>query len=137
MDALSDERGQALVLTTALLGVAAAAIVGLSAVSHRSLDGVRDQRAGEAATAAAGVAVADLQFERIRALGHELDRAEIAGFVDDPLVTAAARDAAARLARLHDRAEPSDVRVLAIGFEIEVHVTLAGRTHVALLGSNP
>ncbi|MBI2323892.1 MAG: hypothetical protein HYU87_02865 [Chloroflexi bacterium] len=137
MDALSDGRGQALVLTAILLGVAAAAIVGLSGVSHRILDGVRAQRAGEAAAAAAGTAVADLQFDRVRALGRELGRAEIAVFVADPAVAGAARHAAARLARLHDRADPTDVRVIAIGFEIEVHVTLSGRTHVALLGSNP
>ena len=137
MDALSGERGQALVLTALLLGVAAAAIVGISSVSDRILDGVRAQRAGEATAAAAGTAVADLQFERVRALGRELDRAEIAAFVADPTVIEAARDAAARLARLHDRADPRDVRVIAIGFEIEVHVTLGGWTHVALLGSNP
>lgn len=134
---MTSERGQALVLTAALLGVAAVAIVGLRAVSDRILDGVRDERAGEAAAAAAGTAVADLQLARVLARGHELDRSEIAVFAAEPAVTDAARAAAARLARLHGRADPSDVRVVGIGFEIEVHVTLAGRTHVALLGSEP
>jgi hypothetical protein len=137
VDALRAERGQALVLTAILLGVAAAAIVGLGGVSHRILDDVRSQRAGEAAVAAAGAAVADLQFDRARALGRELDRAEIAAFVADPAVIEAAHLAALRLARLHDRADPSDVRVIGIGFEIEIQVTLGGRGHVALLGSNP
>ena len=137
MDALRAERGQALVLTALLLGVAAVAIVGLGGASHRMIDGVQAQRAGEAAAAAAGAAVADLQLDRARALGRELDRSDVGAFVADPAVTEAARFAAARLARLHDRADPSDVRVIAIGFEIEVHVTLGGRTHVALLGSNP
>lgn len=137
MDALSADRGQSLVLTAILLGLAAAAIVGLGGVSHRLVDGVRTQRAGEAAAAAAGAAVADLQFDRARALGRDLDRAEVTAFVADPVVADAARQAAGRLARLHDRADPTDVRVIAIGFEIEVHVTLGGRTHVALLGSNP
>lgn len=137
MDPLRSERGQALVLAAALLGLAAAAVVGLGSVSERLLEGVRAQRAGEAAAAAAGAAVADLQIDRERALGRELDRAEIAAFVADPAVAEAAHQAAGRLARLHDRADPGDVRVIAIGFEIEVHVTLGGRTHVALLGSNP
>lgn len=131
------DRGQALVFAVLLLGIAALALVGLRGASERILDAVRDDRAGEAAAAAAGTAVADLAFARSRALGHELDRAETAAFAAEPAVTDAAREAAVRLARLHGRADPSDVRVLAIGFEIEIHVTLAGRAHVALLEAAP
>lgn len=131
------ERGQALVFAVLLLGVAAAALTGLRTVSDRILDGVRDDRAGEAAAAAAGTAVADLQYARSRTLGHELDRDETAAFAADPAVTDAARAAAVRLARLHGRADPSEVRVVGIGFEIEVHVTLGGRAHVALLEAAP
>jgi hypothetical protein len=131
------ERGQALVFAALLLGIAAAALVGLHAASTRILDGVRDDRAGEAAAAAAGAAVADLQLERALALGHDLDRAETAGFVADPAVAEAAKAAAIRLARLHGRADPSDVHLIAIGFEIEVHVTLGGRRHIALIEAAP
>ncbi len=132
-----DERGQSLVFAALLLGVAAIALVGLRNASDAILDSARDERAGEAAAAAAGAAVADLELARSRVLGHELDRAETAAFAADPAVTTAARDAAFRLARLHGRADPTDVRVLAFGFEVEVHVTLAGRTHVALLEAHP
>lgn len=131
------DRGQALVFAALLLAIAAVAVVGLHAASQRILDAVRTDRAGEAAAAAAGVAVADLQLARARSLGHELDRAETSDFVADPVVTEAARAAAIRLARLHERADPSDVRVIAIGFEVEVHVTLGGRTHIALLEAAP
>lgn len=134
---MTGERGQALVFAVLLLGIAAVALVGLRAVSERILETVRDDRAGEAAAAAGGAAVADLQFARSRALGHELDRAETAAFAAEPAVTEAAREAATRLARLHGRADPREVRVIAIGFEIEVHVALAGRTHVALLEAAP
>lgn len=134
---MSADRGQALVFTALLLGLAATAIVGLGVVSDRIVEGVRDQRAGEAAVAAAGTAVADLLFARSRELGRELERDETAAFAEEPAVGDAARSAAARLARLHRRPDPSDVRVLVFGFEIEVHVTLAGRTHVALLEANP
>lgn len=134
---MTGDRGQALVLTAALLGVAAVAVAGIALASDLIVEGVRDQRAGEAAVAAAGVAVGDLQFARSSALGRELGRDEIAALVSEPATVEAARGAAIALARAHGRADPGDVRVLAIGYEIEVHLTLAGRAHVALLGSNP
>jgi len=137
MDALTAERGQALVFAVLLLGLAAVALLGIRTVSDLILGGVRDDRAGEAAVAAAGAAVADLQLARARELGHDLDRAETAAFVAEPAVGNAARDAAVRLARIHGRADPSDVSVLSFGFEVEVHVTLAGRHHIALLEAAP
>ncbi len=137
MDPVTSERGQALVLSAVLLGLAAFAVVGVLGVSGRLLDDVRDDRAGEAAAAAAGTAVADLQFARGRTLGRDLDRAETAAFVSEPGVTAAARDAALSLARLHGRPDPSEVIVQAFGLEVEVHVTLAGRPHIALLPAAP
>ena len=134
---MSVDRGQTLVLVAVLLAVAAVALVGLRAVSDRILDIARDDRAGEAAVAAAGSAVADLRLLRARELGHELDRAETAAFVAEPTVDNAARDAAIRLAREHGRADPAGVEVLSFGYEIEVHLTLAGRAHTALLEAAP
>jgi hypothetical protein len=134
---VTDARGQSLVLAVLLIAVGAAALVGLRAASERILDAVGDDRAGEAAVAAAGAAVADLQLARSRALGHDLDRAETAAFAADPVVADAARGAAVRLARLHARADPSEVRVVAVGLEIEVHVFLAGRPHIALVEAAP
>lgn len=133
---MSADRGQALVLTALLLGVAAAAVAGIAYASDGLLDGVREQRAGEAAAAAAGTRVADLQFARVRELGRELDASEIAAFAAEPAVVDAARVAADELARAHGRG-PAQTRVRAIGYEIEVHVRLGGRAHIALLGSNP
>ncbi|MDE3113522.1 MAG: hypothetical protein KGN00_02260 [Chloroflexota bacterium] len=137
MDALTSDRGQALVLAAVLLAVAAVALVGLRAVSDRILAIARDDRAGEAAVAAAGAVVADLQLARAHELGHDLDRAETAQFVADPAVTNAARDAAVRLARAHGRSDPAGIEVLSFGYEIEVHLTLAGRPHTALLEARP
>jgi len=127
-----DERGQALVFSVLLLGLAAAVLVGLRDAQDRILDNVRDERAGEAAVAAAGKAVADQQ----RAAG-DLDRAGTAAFVARPDVIDAARAAAIRLARLHGRADPSAVSLHAFGYEIEVHLTLGGRQHIALLEPPP
>lgn len=134
---MTDDRGQALLLVALILGVASAAVVGVRGVSEVVLERARDQRAGEAAVAAAGAAVADLAFARTATLRRELDRAEIAMLVADPVTTGAARAAAERLALLHGRAAPTEVRVLAFGFEIEVHVVMGTGTHVALLGSLP
>ena len=134
---MSDDRGQALVLAAALLGVAAAAVAAIAVASDVVVEAVRDQRAGEAAVAAAGVAVGDLRSARTSALGRELERDEVALLAADPAATEAARGAALELARAHGRAAPTDVRVLAFGHEIEVHLALAGRSHIALLGSDP
>jgi hypothetical protein len=137
VDAVSGDRGQALVLTAALLGVAAVAVVGVRGASERLLDSVRDERAGEAAAAAAGAAVADLVVARAVDLGRELDRDDVARLVAEPLTSETATAAAIRIARVHGRDDPADVRVLGIGFEVEVHVTLAGRKHVALIVALP
>lgn len=134
---MNDEDGQALVLAVLMLAVAAVAMVGLRSVSDGILDGVRDDRAGEAAVAAAGAAVADLEVARERQIGHPLDKNETAALVADPAVVDAARSAALTMARLHGRRPPSAVQVLAFGYEIEVHLTLRGRDHIALLEAQP
>lgn len=134
---MTSDHGQSLVFAALLLGVAAVALVGIRTISDLILDSARDDRAGEAAVAAAGAAVADLQAARARALGRDLGRAETAAFVAQAAVGDAARDAAVRLARLHGRADPTEVTVHSFGFEIEVHLVLAGHHHVALLEAAP
>lgn len=129
---MKDDRGQALVFAVLLLGVAAAALVGLRDAQDRILDAVRDERAGEAAVTAAGEAVSQLQHAK-----GDMDRAATTEFAARPDVIEAARGAAVRLARLHGRADPTDVSVHAYGYEIEVHLTLAGRQHIALLEPPP
>ncbi len=129
---MKDDRGQALVFAVLLLGIAAAALVGLRDAQDRILDTVRDERAGEAAVTAAGQAVSQLQHAK-----GDMDRTATAAFVARPDVLDAARAAAIRLARLHGRADPTDVSLHAYGYEIEVHLTLGGRQHIALLEPPP
>jgi len=131
------EGGQALVAAVVLLGMAAAAIVGLLHAQERLLGAVRDGRAGEAAVAAAGTAVADRYHALARSLGRDPSAAETAAFAADPAVTETAREAAVGMARAHGRADPSEVRVRSFGIEVEVDLLLAGRRHVALLESFP
>jgi hypothetical protein len=137
VDALNAERGQALLGAVLLLAVAALAVAGIAATGERIVGDVRDTRAGEAAVAAAGAAVADLQVARLRELGRSMDTTETALFAAEDRVGAAASEAAARMARAHARADPTDVVVRSFGLEIEVHLTLAGRHHVALLEPPP
>lgn len=134
---MKGERGQALVLAALLAGIAAVAVAGLAVVSAAVLERARDGRSGEAAVSAAGSAVGDILRAREVALGRALMPDDLARIAAEPATLAAARSAAARLAREHGRADPGDVRVGAFRYEVEVRVTVAGREHVALLGYEP
>lgn len=128
------EHGQALVVAALLLGLAALAITLLHGAQDRLVVGVRDQRAGEAAVAAAGSAVADLQLARVRSIGRPLTIREIEAFAAEPSVVEAARAAARRIAEAHGEDRRIELTVLSFGSEIEVHLSLAGRIHIALIG---
>ena len=134
---MTDDRGQALVFAVLILGLAAAALIGLRDVQERILDAVRDDRAGEAAAAAAGMVVSDAMFAGTARAGDHLSQEATAGLASDEDLTAAARSAAAQIALENGRPEPSEVSVHAYGYEIEVHLTLAGRQHIALLEPPP
>jgi len=134
---MSDQNGQALVFAVLLLGLAAVAAVGARDAAQRLLAAVQDERAGEAAVAAAGAAVADLRLRRASELGRELDAAEVAALAGSAEAVAAARAAARRVARAQGRGDPDGVTLRAFGHEIEVHLTLAGHRHIALLVAAP
>jgi hypothetical protein len=127
------DRGQSLVVAALLLAVAALAVTLLLGAQDRLVSAVRDQRTGEAAVAAAGSAVADLQFARVRATGRPLTIGEIEAFAAEASVLEAARVAARRIADAHGDTRLLDVVIRAFGSEIEVHLELGGRTHIALL----
>ncbi|MGH2378526.1 MAG: hypothetical protein ACRDGT_08615 [Candidatus Limnocylindria bacterium] len=134
MDALTRaERGQSLVVAALLAAVAALALTLVHGTGDRLVSAVRDQRAGEAAVAAAGSAVADLQLARVRSAGRALTLAEIEAFAAEDAVLEAAREAARRMAEAHGGAGPVEVTIKSFGSEIEVHLTLGGRRHIALL----
>ena len=134
MDALiGGDRGQSLVVAALLLAVAALAVTLLLGAQDRLITTVRDQRTGEAAVAAAGSAVADLQLARVRAARRPLTIGEIEAFAAEASVLEAARAAARRIADAHGDARIIDVVIRSFGSEIEVHLALGGRTHIALL----
>ena len=134
MDALiRGDHGQSLVVAALLLAVAALAVTLLLGAQDRLVRALRDQRAGEAAVAAAGSAVADLQLARVRAAGRPLTIGEIEAFAAEASVLEAARAAARRIADAHGDARTIDLVIRSFGSEIEVHLALGGRTHIALL----
>lgn len=130
---IRSERGQALVVAAAILGLAAFAVSALLGAQERLLTEVALQRAGEAAVAAAGAAVADLELAYARELGRELAPADIERLAADERAIGAARLAADRMAAAHVVAAPDSVVLRAFGSELEVHLVLRGRRFVALL----
>lgn len=127
------DHGQSLVVAALLLAVAALAVTLLLGAQDRLITAARDQRTGEAAVAAAGSAVADLQLARLRATGRPLTVGEIEAFAAEASVLEAARAAARRIADAHSDARIIEVVIRSFGSEIEIHLGLGGRTHIALL----
>jgi hypothetical protein len=130
---IRSERGQALVVCAAIIGLAALAVSALLGAQERLLAEVALQRAGEAAVAAAGAAVADLELAYARELGRDLVSADIERLAADERVGGAARLAADRMAAAHGVAAPESVVLRAFGSEFEVHLALRGRPYVVLL----
>lgn len=117
MDALTSERGQALVLAAVVVALAALTVAGLRQTQDLLIERVRDERAGEAAVEAAGAVVADR-------LGAGADPLEL---VDDAAARSAALLAATEAAAANGRGAPSDVRLLLAPEAVEVELRQAGR----------
>lgn len=131
---MNDDRGQALAFAVLALGIAAVTIVGLRAAQDRILIDARERRAGEAAVEAAGAALADAEV-RFSASVRDEDgrpravpsRAELDGFVSDPLVIERVRAAADELSVANGSGA---VRDLALHVSIRtIEVALAVGSH--------
>lgn len=139
---MRDDRGQALVLAVLALGIAAATIVGLRAAQDRILMDARERRAGEAAVEAAGAAVADAQVVFLATLRDEAgqprgmpSRAELDGFVSDPLVVERARAAAGELAGANGGGTVSGFSIHAWTTTIEIALALGPHRQRASIDS--
>lgn len=131
--AVSDDGGQALVVAVLLIGIAAAAIVGLRAAQERILETARQEGAGEAAVTAAASVYADAYVGlpvslRASARPAAFDARRL---VADVATREAARLAAADLAARNRGASPSDVAARCAGRQLEVTLTVAGIDHHA------
>jgi hypothetical protein len=122
VDAVSDERGQALLAIVFALAIAASAVIGLRAAQERIVVDARAQRAGEAAVEAAAQSVADLYAS------HPDSAKEL---VVDPNIVERARAAAEELAHENGARGVEQVQLMCDGRRIEARLVLAGHSHRA------
>jgi hypothetical protein len=142
VDAVRDDRGQALVVAVLALGIAAATIVGLQAAQDRILSDARDRRAGEAAVEAAGAALADADLMFRASLRDETGgqrrlptRAELEAFVSDVLVIERVRDAANALAAANGSGTVTDLSLRIAPRSIEIALALGAHQQRASIES--
>jgi len=138
VDAVSGERGQALVIAAILIGIGALAIVGLRVVQDRVLEEARALDAGEAAVEAAAAAIADryvahLDSLRARAFDVPHPTADVVGLLADAATREAARVAAAEAAARNGAAFDGPIDVRCVGRTIEIELRHAGRVHRAAI----
>gem|GEM_PF-2237508 len=136
MDAVKDERGQALVIAAILIGIGALAIVGLRAVQDRMLENAVAQDAGEAAVEAAAAVVADAyvaRIESVRAHAFDVPRptVDIVGMLADPATRESARAAAADVAARNGAVFDGAIEARCVGATIEIELHHVGRLHRA------
>lgn len=137
---MTDDRGQALVLAVLALGIAAATITGLRVAQDRIVFDARERRAGEAAVEAAGAALADAELAFSASLRDEAgrqhavpSRAELEGFVSDPLVVERVRSAADSLSAANGGGPVGDLVIGLSPRTIEIALTLGShRQRVAI-----
>jgi hypothetical protein len=136
VDAVTGERGQALVIAAILIGIGAIAIVGLRVVQDRVLANAVAQDAGEAAVEAAATVVADAYVAQVHSLrAHAFDvprpTANVVAVLADPALGEAARIAAAEAAARNGAVFDGRVEVRCVGATIEIQLRHAGRLHRA------
>lgn len=121
-------------LAALLMGVGAAAIVGLRAAQDRVLESAAARDAGDAAIEAAAVVVADayvahLDAVRTRTLDVPRPTPDIAGLLADPALREAARSAAVELAALNGAVFNGVIDARCAGGAIEIELRHSRRLH--------
>ena len=130
MDAVNDDRGQALVLAVLLIAIASVAVSGLRVAQEQILASARQHRAGEAAVEAATAVIAD-------AYTAELGRVtparspDVLGAITDPRARDAARAAATQVSLLNAGSEVGEVTVRCAAGLVDVSITLGNRLYRA------
>jgi hypothetical protein len=133
VDAVSGDRGQALVLAVLALAIGAVTIVGLHAAQDRILADARDRRAGEAAVEAAGATVADALADLAGSLRDHggtrasPSRAELDALIADPLVVERSRRSANELSAANGGQDVRDL-VMSVGVRT-IEISLAAGAH--------
>jgi hypothetical protein len=141
VDAVSGDRGQALVLAVLALALAAATIVGLQTAQDRILADAHERRAGEAAVEAAGATVADALVELILTLRDERgmsrvapSRSDIEALVADPLVAERSRAAADGLSLANGGRPVRDLTITAGTSAVDIVLSVGAHRQRASIG---
>ncbi|HYR93627.1 MAG TPA: hypothetical protein VEP48_05420 [Methylomirabilota bacterium] len=116
MDALTDERGQALIVAVLFLAIAAVVIGGLRLAQEQILAAARERRAGEAAVEAAAAVAAD---------------AYVAGTLASDETRESARVAATDLSMRNGGPRIDEVAIHCARSGVEVALAVAGRQYRA------
>ena len=130
MDAVNDERGQALILAVLLLAIAAVAISGLRMTQERILAVAREHRAGEAAVEAATAVIADVYTAEVRRVTSP-GPTDIVRVVTAPGALEAARAAATEVSLLNGGPTIGGAAVRCAAGLIEVSLTISDRLYRA------
>ena len=135
MDAVNDERGQALVVAVLMLAIAAVAISGLRIAQEQILAVAREHRAGEAAVEAATAIIADAYASELRRgtspSASPLSTPDVLRAVTDRSARDAARAAAAQVSELNGGPAVGEVTVRCAAGLVDVSLTISDRLYRA------
>jgi hypothetical protein len=135
VDAVNDERGQALILAVLLIAIAAVAISGLRMAQEQILAVAREHRAGEAAVEAATAVIADAYSAELRrvALSSASPRPtpDVFRAVTDPNAREAARLAATDVSLMNGGSPIADTAVRCDAGLVDVSLTIHDRLYRA------
>jgi hypothetical protein len=131
MDAVKDERGQALIMSVLLIAIGAVAISGLRIAQEQILAAAQERRAGEAAVEAATAVIADVYTAELRRMPPPIASLDVLRAITDPRARDAARAAATDISLLNGGPPFGDPTVRCAGGLVDVSVTLSGRQYRA------
>jgi hypothetical protein len=135
MGALSDDRGQTLLITAVFIAIAVVAVVGLREAQSHLIASATSHRAGEAAVEAAAASLADAYVAHLSSTrgptSDALPTTNVAGLIAQPQVIEAARIAADSLARENAAGRVESLSTSCADGRIEVRLVLNGFPHHA------
>jgi predicted lipid-binding transport protein (Tim44 family) len=135
VDALTDDRGQALVVAVLLIGIAAVAIGGLRLAQERIFATSREHRAGEAAAEAAAAVLADAYTAELRRVAASSasprPTPDAPRALNEPGVREGARAAASDMSERNGGPVIAEVIVRCADGSADASIVLRGRSYRA------
>lgn len=130
MDAVNDDRGQALILAVLIIAIASVAVSGLRIAQEQILASAQERRAGEAAVEAATAVIADAYTAELGRVAPARSP-DVLGAITDPRARDTARAAATEVSLLNGGPEIGDVTVRCAKGLVDVSIAIAARLYRA------